>query len=47
MMFPKLAKRLGSISSIKSGNKISSFSYSGLRIDEVDGISGKEWASTT
>jgi hypothetical protein len=46
-MFPKSAKRSGSVSSIKLGNRISSFSYLGLRIVEVDGISGKELASAT
>jgi hypothetical protein len=36
MMFPKLAKRSGSISSIKLGNRISSFSCSELGIAKVD-----------
>jgi hypothetical protein len=47
MTFPKSVKRSGSISRIKLGNRISSFSYSELGIAEVDGISGKILASTT
>jgi hypothetical protein len=44
-MFPKLEKRSGSISSIKSGNEISSCSELGIAV--VNGISGKEFASAT
>jgi hypothetical protein len=47
-MFPKSAKRAGSMSSIKSGNRVSSSSYGSEHgIAKVDGVSGKALASTT
>jgi hypothetical protein len=47
-MFPKSTKRSGSMSSIKSGNRVSSSSY-GLEhgIAKVDGIFGKALALAT
>jgi hypothetical protein len=44
-MFPKSKKRSGSISSIKYGNKISSFSYLRHVLAEIDGVSSKELVS--